>query len=91
MITIAKIEYIYFTLCQNDLDLVIHYLNKDIQYEESAKFLGIYLDRGLRESAHVDSLCSELNSSYFAISKVRNLLPPETLKNIYYSLVYSHL
>lgn len=91
MINIRKTECIYFTLCQSDQQLIIHYLNDDVLSKESAKFLGIHLDSGLRWFTHVDSLCNKLNSSYFAISRVKDFLPPESLRNIYYCLVYSHL
>lgn len=47
-----------------------------------------FMDSGLRWSAQVDSLC---DSSNFAISRVRNLFPYETFKNIYCYLVYSFL
>lgn len=91
MINIAKTKCIYFTSCQNNLDHTIRYLNHDIQSEESTKFLGMYLDSDLRWFAHVDSLCIKFNSSYFTMSRVRNLLPSQTLKNIHFSLFYSCL
>lgn len=52
------------------------------------RFLGVFLDHNLRWFNHIDSVCSKLNSSFFAISRVRHLLPMSSLINIYLHLNY---
>lgn len=55
------------------------------------KFLGSYLDPKLSWSCQIDHICKKLNSSYFALLKLKHTVTPATLLQIYYSLVYPHL
>lgn len=92
MINIGKTECIYFKNRSYDLGgLTLRYLDFIIEAKQSARFLGIYLDQNLKWDSHVHSVCKKLNSSFYAISRVRNTIPLHSLINVYYSLVYSHI
>ena len=55
------------------------------------KFLGINFDENLTWKHHISFLCNKLSKSIYAINKVKNFLPHETLKSLYFSLIQSHL
>ena len=41
----------------------------------TAKFLGIYIDKHLTLSQHIDYLCTSISKSVFAINRVKYILP----------------
>jgi hypothetical protein len=55
------------------------------------KLLGLHLDEHLTFDHHCNVICNKLAKSNFVISRVKNFLPKESLKTIYYSMVHSHL
>lgn len=57
----------------------------------TTKFLGVIVDSNLRWCEHIAYLSKKLSSSYYAISRLKCLLPLNGLLNVYYSLVYSHI
>lgn len=91
MINVNKTECVYFSISNNDSTLVIRHSDSIIASKNCTKFLGIYIDRHLKWNSHVDEVCKKLYSSYYALSRVRYLLPLCSLMNVYYSLVFSHL
>ena len=59
--------------------------------ETSAKFLGIYIDEYLTWHDHIKHVNRKMARAMFAIKQVKYLLPYNTLRNLYYALVHSHL
>ena len=57
----------------------------------TAKFLGIYIDKHLTWSQHIDQLCTSISKSVFAINRVKYILPYAALRALYFSLVQSRL
>ena len=57
----------------------------------TAKFLGIYIDKHLTWSQHIDYLCTSISKSVFAINRVKYILPYAALRSLYFSLVHSRL
>jgi len=55
------------------------------------KLLGVLLDENLTFNDHVSCLCSKLSRSIYCLNKVKNFLPPQALKTLYFSLIHSHL
>lgn len=87
-----KTECIYFSIRNiNNNRLVIRCLDQDVVSKETIKFLGIHLDSSLRWNFHVDAVCKKLCSSFYAISRINNSLPFQSVISVYYSLVYSHM
>ena len=62
-----------------------------INFEECCKFLGVVVDQHLSFVGHIESLCKKLNTSYFALMKLRNCLSTSGLLEAYYALCYSHM
>ena len=59
--------------------------------ERTYKFLGIHLDEFLSFDTHCTLICNKLAKSNFIISRVKNILPPQSLKTLYFALVHPHL
>ncbi len=59
--------------------------------EKSFKFLGIHLDENLSWKSHIHKVCKKMSSANYIINKTKNILPESTLKNLYSSLVHSHI
>jgi hypothetical protein len=57
----------------------------------AVKFLGIYIDQSLTFNYHVQHIASKISKSLYVIKSVKNILPPESLKTLYFSLIHSHL
>lgn len=65
--------------------------NKPIERVTNFKFLGVYLDPRLKWCNHLDHVVSKLNSAFFAIRNLKNILDRKELLNTYYALAYSHM
>jgi hypothetical protein len=55
------------------------------------RFLGVYIDKNLRWTAHTDHLRTKLPSIIFALRELRSVLDIQTLKVLYYSNFHSLL
>jgi hypothetical protein len=58
---------------------------------QSAKFLGSHIDSQLNWIEQANTVCSRLNSTYYAILKLKSLLTQGQLRSIYYGLAYPHM
>jgi hypothetical protein len=57
---------------------------------QSAKFLGSHIDSQLNWIEQANTVCSRLNSTYYAILKLKSFLTQGQLRSIYYGLAYPH-
>ena len=55
------------------------------------KFLGVYIDNKLEWSVHTRLLVQKLKANRYLLSRSKNILPSNCLRNIYYSHIQSHL
>lgn len=65
--------------------------NTVIQNVAQVVFLGLTLDSNVEWKMHIRNIEAKLSSSLYIIRQVRNLLPPDILKTLYYSLIFSKL
>ena len=65
--------------------------NVKIPISDSTKFLGVYIDKELRWTMHVNNLHKKLMANKFLLSVNTNLLDSTSLCSIYYSHVFTHL
>jgi retron-type reverse transcriptase len=68
----------------------IHNNNPNSQ-SRSYKLLGIHLDENLSLNHHFSILSSKLSRALFFLRRAKNLLPPNALHTLYYSLFHCHL
>ena len=66
---------------------------KSTQLEKcnSYKYLGIIIDKDLNWKEHIQYLTTKVLKACGAIAKLRHCVCVETLKNVYYSIVYSYI
>ena len=65
--------------------------NHQIKREKSMKYLGVTVDEKLKRSSHLKQVETKLAFTSSVIYKMRNILPLNTLKLLYYSFAYTHL
>ena len=66
-------------------------INKAIIEKEYIKYLGVLIDSTLSWKHHVSNISKKISRSIGIMYKLRPFLPLNVLKNVYYSLVYSHI
>jgi len=92
----SKTKYMKFSLSggqQENLSKLTIQGNSTITIDEvkEIKYLGIQIDSGLKWSAHINHLTKKLKSLIYRFYILRNIMPIDSLKAIYYSLVETHL
>ena len=86
-----KTNFMIYTNRKNNftyhLQLEGHVLERVVE----TKYLGIILSEKLCWRPHINHLITKLSKSSFILSKIRHYVNLNTLKMIYYALVYPHL
>jgi hypothetical protein len=59
--------------------------------DRSFKLLGVYIDENLSFNQHCKHVCNKLAQSNYIINRVKNILPRNVLRTLYFSLFHSHL
>jgi Reverse transcriptase (RNA-dependent DNA polymerase) len=67
------------------------YDNSPTPQSRSYKLLGVLLDENLSFDQHCNMVCNKLAQSSYIINKVKNMLPRNLLRTLYFSLFNSHL
>ena len=63
----------------------------DIKRIKSIKYLGIYIDKNLNWSCHIQHLSLQLARYYGLLYRIQNFIDRNTLCMLYYSLIYSRI
>ncbi len=66
-------------------------LNFPLNIDSQVKFLGVFFDREVRWSLHIDFLANKLKSGIFALRLLKKSLDIKTLFLVYNALVQSHV
>ena len=72
-------------------NLIISIGNSCIKYTSCCKYLGIFIDNKLTWQEHIDYVYKKLLKFCGIFYKIRELLPFQCLKMVYFSFVYSHI
>ena len=62
--------------------------NQDITLVDKFKFLGVTVDNKLSFKDHISNICSKISRSYSILFKLSHFIPSQTIKKLYYSMVY---
>ena len=89
-INAEKTHCVTFTLRSTQAYPPILMNNAPLQEQPHTKFLGIILDRKLTFSAHISSICPKISKAIGILSRARNKLNKNTLKQLYYTFVYPY-
>ena len=87
-----KTVYMTFSLSNainNNLSLFLNSIQ--LKSADSVKFLGVTLDSRLNWIAHIDEIYSKIIKLTSLFYKLRNKLPSNILKDIYFSAIHSKL
>jgi hypothetical protein len=92
-LNIGKTNYVIFRTNSKPLvkDLNIKIGNEVIERKSVIKFLGVYIDEKLEWHDHINYIKNKLNSSLYALRKVKNILKTNHLITLYYSLIYPYI
>jgi hypothetical protein len=74
---------------QDEFEIIVN--NVKLENVNSCKYLGITLDNELKWSAHIETVYKKIMKFIGIFYKIRNNLPPEVLKSIYYAFVHPHI
>ena len=64
---------------------------KALNEKECIKYLGVIIDSSLSWKHHIVSLSKKISRAIGIMYKLRPFLPLNVMKNVYYSLIYSHI
>ena len=92
-LNVSKTNFVIFRSCQKILDhnvtLVMN--RKALQQKDHVKYLGVLLDQHLKWKYQINNVALKISRGIGILAKLKPFLKVNLLKNIYYSLVYSHL
>jgi hypothetical protein len=82
-----------FHTAQNETPVLpqVIFEGRDIPYNTETKFLGIYINENMKWSSHIKCLSSKLNTSYYTISSLKNVMSLYVLRTIYFPCFHAHL
>ena len=55
------------------------------------KFLGVYIDPNINFRYHIKYIRRKILNSIFVLKRLKNFLPQESLRMLYFSLIHSHI
>lgn len=101
-LNIKKTSYMTFSANQNynkpiELDLYLN--NTPISYVSTReqnnpkliKFLGVIMDDTLSWNKHIDMIASKISRSLYVLNKIKNILPTDSLRTLYFTTIQCHL
>ena len=90
-INYSKTNYIIFTKKLKKQNYNIHIDGNTLEKVTSTKYLGVVISEKLKWTPHIDHITSKISKSSYILCKLRHYVNLDTLKMLYYSLVYPHL
>jgi hypothetical protein len=91
-LNISKTNYMLFSHSTQEItNTEIKLANTIITRSKCVKFLGMHIDEKLKWDEHIKTMKKKISSAFYAINKVKYVLPRKHLNTLYYSLVYPYL
>jgi len=92
-LNIGKTHYVLFKHNQMPIpeNMKIKIGDGYIKQNDFAKFLGLYIDSKLNWHEHLSHLKNKLNSSIYAMNKVKHQLNSNHLTTLYYTLIHPYI
>ena len=87
----SKTNYIIFTKKRLKFNFTINMDDQILEQVNQVKYLGVTLDKNLNWKKLLETVKSKVSRGCYIISKLRHYTNLNTLKVIYYSLIYPHL
>ena len=90
-LNISKCKYMLISRKRQILQLSIMIRTDALEECSSYKYLGIFIDKDLNWKSHIQYITSKILKACGAMANLRHCVNIDTLKNVYYSLVYSYI
>jgi len=92
-LNIEKTNFVIFHACQRvkDHNITLKLDRKAISERDYIKYLGIAVDSKLSRKPHINNISKKISRSVGILYRIRKLVNQSILKNVYYSLIYSHI
>jgi hypothetical protein len=95
-LNVQKTKAMFFSFKQHQHPLVpilpeIKINDISIENVDSFKFLGVYIDKNLNWQSHINYIGNKLSQINGTVCRLKNTLPTDTLRMIYFALFYPHL
>ena len=72
-------------------DMSIKINGTDLEICDTYKYLGVYFDKDLNWKSHIQYIGKKISKACGAITKLRNCVNIETLREVYHALIHSYL
>jgi hypothetical protein len=91
-VNVEKTLAISFHTTQNKKAVLLHVIfeGRDIPYNTETKFLGIHINENMERKNHIKYLSSKLNTSYYMISSLKNVMSPYVLRTMCFACFHVH-
>ncbi len=63
----------------------------DLQQCDEYKYLGVYFDKDLNWKCHIEHVCKKISKSCGSLTKLRNCVDINILRDVYHALIHSYL
>jgi hypothetical protein len=63
----------------------------ELQQTESIKYLGVNIDQNLSWKVHINTIAKKIAKNVGLLSKIRHYVDLDTLRKIYFALIYPYL
>ena len=93
-LNVEKTQFILFQKPRDNTDvenITLEINGKAINGTNFVKFLGVYIDEKMKWNEHISRKCSQISKAIGIMSKLKNMLPKQTLLTLYKSLVLPHM
>ena len=93
-LNISKTNYVLFqskNLKENISDCELKFGTEIIERKPYVKFLGLLIDENMNWTNQCQHIIAKLSSSLYMMNCIKNFLPIESKKSLYYSFFYSYM
>ena len=100
MLNIKKTKYLVFgppNATRRSYQLKITLSNVDVvrisrhENEKSIRFLGLLLDEHITWNDHIAQVTNKIKKGIYVLNQLKNFLPQDILRTVYFSLIHSHV
>ena len=88
-LNIGKTKYMIFRIKDNPVDLNLSIGQSLINRTNVQKFLGINIDDKVTFAEHTNKISSKLSQAVGVLRKMKKIVPPRVLKQLFYSFIHS--
>ncbi len=90
-LNIKKSKYMIISNKKDIPDISLKINSSELGKCDHYKYLGVYIDKNLNWSKHIEYICTKISKACGALARLRHCVSIEIMKNFYYALVHSYL